>query len=256
VTKNRDPYIETLGIDQPIEHNGNSEKKLREAYERAHEIRKFEIEMYWTRSTYLWAVQAAALAGLALAASEFEAVSWSCSESAAGDHGNCFGNRFRLILIAAIWAFGAFTAYVWLRILMGAKFWQENWERHVDLLEDHISGALYKTYPINPGRAPYSVSKLNLTMAIFTLCLWLIIGLVSGLTFFWNSGHALLIVAFFLLLYPAERLVDAYIRMDHFPKRPWVAGTTGPWRRKALTFAYRTAREAGHLAVPRNRNGG
>ncbi|MGH8568044.1 MAG: hypothetical protein ACREXU_08475, partial [Gammaproteobacteria bacterium] len=27
----------------------------------------------------------------------------------------------------------------------GSKFWQENWENHVDLLEDQIMGPLYKT---------------------------------------------------------------------------------------------------------------
>lgn len=33
--------------------------KLREAYDKAHDIRKFEIELYWKRTTYVWTLIAA-----------------------------------------------------------------------------------------------------------------------------------------------------------------------------------------------------
>lgn len=240
MTESRSLYHKTLGVDPNMVPEEQTNKKLREAYDRAHDIRKFEIEMYWTRSTYLWAIQAAALAGLALAASEFETTSWSCPDGELSGDNNCFAGKFRLILIVAIWSFALFTAYVWLRLLSGSKFWQDNWERHVDLLEDQFSGALYKTYPTHPGKAPYSVSKLNLFMAKFTLIMWITIGFVSGMALFWGSDNVLLIIALFALLYPAEKVLDRRIRMESFPRRPWVKGTTGPWRREVRTYAYKS----------------
>ncbi len=36
------------------------EEKKRKALDRAHEIRKFEIELYWRRTTYFWTLIAAA----------------------------------------------------------------------------------------------------------------------------------------------------------------------------------------------------
>lgn len=58
-------YFEALGID--LEDKSEENRcRLREAYDKAHEIRQFEIELYWRRSTYFWTMQAAVLAGIAL----------------------------------------------------------------------------------------------------------------------------------------------------------------------------------------------
>ncbi|WP_166507168.1 hypothetical protein [Frigidibacter mobilis] len=133
-------YFEAMGID-PTTKSGKA--KLAEAYNKAHDIRKFEIEMYWTRSTYLWTIQAAALAGFALVGSEISLGDLSFIRGSA----TYSETLFKCTVIFSICAFGLFSSYIWILLLLGAKHWQNNWERHVDALEDHVSGALYKTYP-------------------------------------------------------------------------------------------------------------
>jgi hypothetical protein len=69
----------------------------------------------------------------------------------------------------------------------GSKFWQENWENHVELLEDKIFGPLYKTIakrPDNPtsfidsivdffvAPTPFSVSRVNQLVSIFMVSIW------------------------------------------------------------------------------------
>lgn len=172
-------YFDGLGVN-PGSGNMDDLERLREAYNRSHDIRKFEIEMYWRRSAYLWTLQAAALAGLALTASEFELTSWNCGGASESAVDNCFGNQMRFLILLSIWCFGTFSAYIWLLLLKGAKHWQNNWERHVDVLEDYFSGALYKTYPTKNSEPPYSVSKLNELMAAFMLILWLGFGVSAA----------------------------------------------------------------------------
>jgi hypothetical protein len=171
----QDPYYKALGLDP---NNKNDDKKLREAYDRAHDIRKFEIEMYWRRSAYMWTLQAAALAGLALMISTSKGLSWNCNPENIYDilmprASNCASNRLTFVAVIAVWLFGTFSSIVWILLLEGAKFWQNNWERHVDHLEHQFSGDLYKTYPGTDSIAPYSVSKLNKLMAGFVLFIWI-----------------------------------------------------------------------------------
>ena len=79
---------------------------------------------------------------------------------------------------------GLLFTWAWCLVNRGSKQWQENWENHVDMLEDDITGPLYKTvlsrpksestlidYLIGPGR--FSVSKINQWVSYFTLFIWL-----------------------------------------------------------------------------------
>lgn len=205
-------YFEALGIE-PIDKESEKER-LREAYNKAHDIRKFEIEMYWRRSAYLWTFQGAALGGLALILSTAKP-EVICFQSNLGTAENCFHTWITSVAIVAIWCFGVFAAYVWLLLLRGAKFWQNNWERHVDLLEDQFSGALYKTYPVSKSDAPYSVSKLNELMAGFTLLMWLLIGATTLLIVYGPGFQLAYWAGFFVLLFFAY-FFDSCLRMSGF----------------------------------------
>ena len=209
----QDSYFEALGIKP----NGNKseEEKIREAYNKAHDIRKFEIEMYWRRSAYLWTLQGAALAALAIVLSRFT-FNADCIEPYPETDDKCYLDRIRLVVVVAIWCFGTFGAFVWLLLLRGAKFWQNNWERHVDFLEDKVSGALYKTYPVKEYKEPYSVSALNELMAMFTLLMWVLIGVMSV----WISLGAIALVKIVLPVFSSmlilAYLFDANVRMTDF----------------------------------------
>lgn len=128
------------------------------------DIRKFEIELYWKRATYFWTLIAAAFGA------------YFALQSAA--------NAGSLVFLVS--CLGFLLSLGWYLVNRGSKYWQENWERHVDLLESEVVGPLYKTtiskeeFPLLKfwGGYPYSVSKVNQIISLFVLLVWL--GLVVG----------------------------------------------------------------------------
>src|SRR5277367_3518599 len=90
--------------------------KKRKALEYALDIRKFEIDLYWKRATYFWAFIAAAFAGYGL------------TYKTAADLEPWLSTVFSSL--------GLVFSVAWHLVNRGSKFWQNNWERHVDLLED------------------------------------------------------------------------------------------------------------------------
>lgn len=138
-----------------------SDRQLRaEALKCALDIRKFEIELYWKRATYFWTLIAATFAG------------YFVLVSAKNAHPG-------LIFLAS--CIGVVLSTAWYLVNRGSKFWQENWERHVDILEDEIMGPLYKTTISTNNFCfwefwsgyPYSVSKLNQLVSLFVAVIWL-----------------------------------------------------------------------------------
>ncbi len=131
-----------------------------DALKYALEIRKFEIDLYWKRAAYFWAFIALSFTGY-----------FSLQK---GGEQNHFILKFLLSCI------GLIISVAWWLVNRGSKYWQENWERHVDLLEDEVIGPLYKTIPAkeeykfwNFFKAyPYSVSKINHILSFFAVVIW------------------------------------------------------------------------------------
>jgi hypothetical protein len=65
---------------------------------------------------------------------------------------------------------GLVFSVAWLLVIKGSKRSQENWEAHIDELEDTISGPLYKTVYTEKKKPYYSVSNISEFMA------WAVIG--------------------------------------------------------------------------------
>jgi hypothetical protein len=154
-------YKKAFGIDP------YNEKLLKVALYHALDIRKFEIELYWKRAAYFWTLIAAAFAGyfIILGAKDMD------------------DKRFMAFTVACI---GFLFTFAWFQVNRGSKQWQENWENHVDMLEDRITGPLYKTVLSRPpvddffekhvtGPGNISVSKTNQIVNLFTLCIWLLL---------------------------------------------------------------------------------
>jgi len=144
---------------------------LKAAFAQVADIRKFEIELYWKRATYFWALIAVAFAGYfaILAADKMP-------------------NKFFLSLVVA--CIGLVFTYAWHLANRGSKYWQENWENHLDLLEDKVTGPLYKTRLDRPshinksekyvtGPLPVSVSKINQWVSVFVIFSWTVLILFS-----------------------------------------------------------------------------
>ncbi len=163
-----DKYKQSFGLGIPPD-----KKKAKKALDLALDIRKFEIGLYWHRAAYFWALIAGAFAGY------FAILSAQ----------NLDDKAFLAYIVSCI---GIVFAWAWYLVNCGSKFWQENWENHVDMLEDETVGPLYKTILHRPenrrflekhilGPQSISVSKVNLIVSIFAICIWLAL-IVHSLT--------------------------------------------------------------------------
>lgn len=169
-----------------------SGEKGDKALEIALDIRKFEIELYWKRATYFWTFIAASLAA-------FGAIQASTIE-----------NKTDLAVVLS--CLGIVFSVGWLCVNRGSKHWQENWENHVDMLENEGHGPIYKViitrsppkgawewvqHIIN-GPSQISVSKVNQIISIYVSVLWIGLLIYSLPTFNVEApihiGYALLII--------------------------------------------------------------
>lgn len=157
---------------------------LEAALEQARDARKFEIEMYWKRATYFWAFIAAAFVGYAAFFN--------------------YRHAFAAFLMSMI---GLVFSHAWYLANRGSKFWQENWENHVELLEDSVTGPLYKTIAQRPipqkkedqtfddrwiGPLPLSVSKINGVVSMFVILIWAELALAASSTALYPDWHTVI----------------------------------------------------------------
>ena len=173
MSTNRAVYFAALGIGTPPsevrpadvakETKATALVSKREArlaaLTRSHEIRQFEIELYWKRATYFWVLQAAVFTALGLM--------WKT--------GGSDGTFIPHIVPVALAALGLLTAAAGWFSAQGSKFWQENWERHIDMLEDEFEGKLHKTAWIGLMGVRWSVSNINDRLILFFVIFWLLV---------------------------------------------------------------------------------
>jgi hypothetical protein len=199
-------YFHTLGIVV-------SEKpRLEAALTRAYRLRDFEIEHYWKRGTYFWTLQGAIFIAL----------------------GVLWRERIEVnVVMVALSGLGVLTAVANALAALGSKFWQENWESHIDMLEDEVDGRLHKTVWLRNGMLRFSVSGINQLLSVCFIVFWIIVTLyiVSGLIDRPTSGIYVLIVGVIIavgvgLLFRRTTSLDATL-----PDRD---GRHGPQKIKAV----------------------
>lgn len=145
----RERYFERLGLGNA----GSRRTRQEAALERAYVLRSMEIELVWKRATYFLAVQTVLFAALGFASSKQ------------------FQGSPLLTLGLAMTGF----ATAWLGVLgaRGARFWQQNWEMHIDLLEDEIEGRLHKI-ALYQGPVQFSVARTQIWLSKVLTGFWLI----------------------------------------------------------------------------------
>ncbi len=137
--------------------------KKEKAFERAHDIRKFEIELYWKRATYFWAFIAASFTGYFVMLTSKDIY---------------FQEQY-LFLIESI---GFIFSLGWFFVNKGSKHWQLNWEKVIDSLEDDITGPLMKNNIQNHNSFwslilsyRFSVSRINQIISFFITFIWFLL---------------------------------------------------------------------------------
>jgi len=157
-------------------------KKAKAALDRAHDIRKFEIELLWKRAAYVATFQTLLFAALSL------------SFRADTDNGNLV-DLFQIVTCIA----GVLSSFFWRLINKGSKFWHENWTHHIDFLENEFEGKLHKTVLydgdgsqrsnvkdkklLDAKTKPYSVSRVNIWISVLFCMAWSVLFLI----FLWKS---------------------------------------------------------------------
>ncbi len=147
----------------------NYEGNKQEVFRQILDIRKFEIELYWKRTSFFWTILSAIIAGYF--------ITFSKSDSSI----NSLKILFSLSNLGLIFSVG------WYFVNRGSKYWQVNWEKHMDTIEDDIIGPLYKTtisrkHYGSPKQFfrlvspfPFSVSKINQILNLVLIVFWLLI---------------------------------------------------------------------------------
>jgi hypothetical protein len=143
-------YKERLGVSHDI-------PRLKAAFKKAWELRSFEIDKFWQRSAYFWGFIALIFTGYGY-----------CTTSESRYIAKAMFFDLYLILLGIIFSVG------WFLVICGSKRWQDNWEAHIDELEDEITGPLYKTVYYK-GKWYYSVSRISEVLAIVVIVVWCIL---------------------------------------------------------------------------------
>lgn len=152
---NNEEYLERFGVSKKLGGFIIKDKVvLDNAYNKAWENRNFEIDKFWIRAAYFWGFIVLTFgAYINLLTSEH-------NQKAMEMHIDLY-----LLLLGFLFSLS------WYLVIRGSKYWQENWEAHIDNLEDLISGPLYKTIHYSKSSC-YSVSKLNEIMALVVILVW------------------------------------------------------------------------------------
>jgi uncharacterized membrane protein len=174
--KTKDEYL--AWYKQASGNNSNHSPQQEEALKQASDIRKFEIELCWKRAAYFWAFIASAFVAYFSVANE-KLESLPVDKKAA------------LFIIAL---FGLFLSFCWFFINKASHYWIRNWEHQVELLEDEITGPLYKRNIVCNETGcwltkmilrPYkhSASRINQLLSFAVVIIWGYISIASGYKF-------------------------------------------------------------------------
>ncbi len=198
-------FPQKLSSDENIENerakiNAISDGRLEEAYKQAADIRKFEIGLFWKRGTYYWAfILAAFTTHFALLGMIFSTFSEDINKSFSLEN-MCKLPGLSLFSLDITAFFCFFFSLAWTLVNKGSKFWQKNWEAHIDNLEESVTGKLHETYlntdyegskkdfdkcPFNPKAYDYSVTRITMiTSILLTIVSIVLVAFYSCLLFF------------------------------------------------------------------------
>lgn len=155
------------GISKENYINNFDEKKLKEAFQIALETRKFEIELYWKRTAYFVLFISAVFIGY------YKII--QADDSIIG----IYQKEWLLLFLAAL---GFLLSLLWYMANRGSKFWQENWEAHIEMLSTHLGIPIFGIIKHSTSSKldlmkeyPFSVSKVNQMVSLIVTASWFLL---------------------------------------------------------------------------------
>lgn len=159
-----DEYYEKMNFPK-----GKAEYETKKkAFELAHEIRKFEIDLFWKRGTYYWA---------------FILASFTAFFFVLGIEKISETKRQFYLCLTSFFAF--LFSWLWVYMNKGSAFWQKNWEVHIDLLENEFSGDLYKVFLNTKGKCKsfFSLDAYDYSVTRITMFGSIVLAVCAGVNF-------------------------------------------------------------------------
>lgn len=142
-------------------------EKLEEAFKIALETRKFEIELYWKRTGYFVLFTSAVFIGYYKTLQSGELIIGK------------YQKEWLLLLLSSL---GFLLSLLWYMANRGSKFWQENWEAHIEMLSTHLGIPIFGiikhcTYSKLDlmKEYPFSVSKVNQMVSLIVTASWFLL---------------------------------------------------------------------------------
>ncbi|WP_216379626.1 RipA family octameric membrane protein [Arcanobacterium phocae] len=158
------------------ESSTEQQKRLETLLRIAHETRNFEIGLYWKRASYYWVFVSVIFIGY------YTTLSGASTNSSMQAPNSSMQALFSILFPAL----GLIFTLGWCLANKGSKYWQENWEEHVNILEiiagipiHSVTKTSAKPCPFSLKPFPYSVSKINQLLSLVILAFWGIIYLYS-----------------------------------------------------------------------------
>lgn len=147
-------YKKVFGTERP------RKEYIKAALNQAHQAWKIEIRLYWQRSLFIWGFILTYLGGLFL----LKKIEYPD-----------FNDLIAIMLLSFL---GLFTSLAWPMLEVASRSWQQNWEYHIQFLENEITGKLYKTTLGRKNRF-YSISNIHRSIILAIMLFWTVITAIT-----------------------------------------------------------------------------
>lgn len=177
-------------------------ERMKEAYNKAHHVREYEINLFWSRLNYLWAITAVLFAAGGVILNDM-------INLAEGKE----VNELQFLSLFSVSIFGSSLTTVSIFVTKAGKHWQQVWEYHLTALEPFQSGHLYSLkFERKNGSSP-SITRSVAIFHIFLLIIWGVLTFFSAVFPFTKDNHILMIVEaiVIVLIYWLFNVIDRYV---------------------------------------------
>jgi hypothetical protein len=157
-----DDYLSSFKNDQESARNNGKARAL----ELALEMRKIESQLHWKKAVYFGVFIVALFGGYGLVQKLDEPA--------------------KALLSVLLSCLGLVVSFGWYCANRASNYWQQNWDNHVDILEDAVMGPLNKVAiekveghglmrRLLTGPADLSISKINQMISLYIVGAWVVL---------------------------------------------------------------------------------